>query len=52
MKGNGVMDSALTCCAGDPGSIPTVGKCNVQYSDGFSPSWDDVVGDLASPCDK
>ena len=35
-KGNGVMDSALACCAGSPGSIPAVGKSNVQYSDGFS----------------
>ena len=30
------MDSALACCAGSPGSIPAVGKSNVQYSDGFS----------------
>ena len=54
------MDSALACCAGGPGLIPTVGKSNVQYSDGFSPSWYKVVGDrtgarhfvrdLASPC--
>ena len=35
-RGNGVMDSKLTCWTGGPGSIPTVGKSNVQYSDGFS----------------
>ena len=33
-RGNGIMDSARACCAGDPGSIPTVGKlqnnCNIQ----------------------
>ena len=25
LGGNGVMDSALACCAGVPGSIPAVG---------------------------
>ena len=34
-RGNGVMDSELACCAGSPGSIPSVGKSNVQHSDGF-----------------
>ena len=33
-SGDGVMNSALACCAGGPGSIPTVGKrkksCNIQ----------------------
>ena len=38
LRGNGVMDSALACCTGSPGSIPAVGKSNAQYSDGFSPS--------------
>ena len=32
--GNGVMDSAPTCCAGGPGSIPAVAivglSCNIQ----------------------
>ena len=54
------MDSALACCAGGPGLNPVVGKSNVQYSDGFSPSWYKVVGerngarhymcDLVPPC--
>ena len=38
------MDSALACCAGGPGSIPAIGKSNVQDSNGFSPSWYKVVG--------
>ena len=38
------MDSALACCTGGLGSIPAVGKSNVQYSKGFSPSWYQVVG--------
>ena len=32
-RGNGVMDSALACCAGSPGLIPAIGKsknCNIQ----------------------
>ena len=37
-RGNGVMDSTLACCAGGLSLIPTVGKSNVQHSDGFSPS--------------
>ena len=43
-RGNGVMDSALACCAGGPGSIPAVGKsnfCNIQM---VSPSRYKVVG--------
>ena len=28
MRGNGIMDSVLACCAGGPGSIPTDGKSN------------------------
>ena len=44
-KVNGVMHSALTSCVGGPGSIPYVGKSNVQYSDGFSPSRYKVVGE-------
>ena len=40
-RGNGVIGSALACCAGGrrrPGSIPAVGKSQVQYSDGFCPT--------------
>ena len=44
-RGNGVMDNALACCAGGLGSIPAVGKSNMQYSDGFSPSLYKVVGE-------
>ena len=36
--GNGVMDSALACCAGGPGLIPDIGIVELQYSDDFSPS--------------
>ena len=32
---NGVIDSAVACCAGGPGSIPAVGISKSQYSDGF-----------------
>ena len=32
---NGVMASALACCAGSPGLIPIV---KLHYSDDFSPS--------------
>ena len=42
--GNGVMDSALACCAGGPGSIPAIGIVELQYSDDFSPSRSNVVG--------
>ena len=38
LGGNGVMDSALACCAGGPGSIPAVCIVELQYSDDFSPS--------------
>ena len=46
--GNGVMDSALACCAGGPGSIPTNGIfwVELQYSDDFSPSRSKVVGKM------
>ena len=44
--GNGVMDIALGCCAGGPGSIPTVGlaesSCNIQVI--FLTLWSKVVG--------
>ena len=36
--GNGLMDSALACCAGGTGSITAIGIVKVQYSDDFSPS--------------
>ena len=39
LRGNRVMNSALACCADSPGLIPAIGKSNVQYSDGFHPSW-------------
>ena len=45
LRGNGVMDSALTCCTGGPGSSPAIGISNVQYRDGFSTSWHKVVGE-------
>ena len=44
-RGNVVINSTLDCCAGGPGSIPAVGQSNVQYSDGFSPSWYKLVGE-------
>ena len=43
------MDSALASWAGGPGLIPGVGKSNVQYLDGFSPSRYKVVGQEMEP---
>ena len=36
--GTGVKDSALACCAGNPGSIPALCIVELQYSNDFSPS--------------
>ena len=35
LRGNGVTDSILACCAGGSGSIPAGGNSNVHYSGGF-----------------
>ena len=45
-RGNAVMDSSLASCKSGPGSIPAIGKSNMQYSDGFSPSQYKVVGEI------
>ena len=45
------MDIALGCCAGGPGSIPTVGlaesSCNIQVN--FLTLWSKVVGKYTEP---
>ena len=64
-RANEVMDSALACCTGGPGSIPAISKSKkvCKNSDGFSPSRHKVVGhkngarhnnlhDLASPLSR
>ena len=38
LGGNGVMDSALACYAGNPSLIPAIGIVELQYSDDFSPT--------------